>query len=68
MEKCSNKLTEVNQLLVRLHLHKNEEDLCLHKNEDVVFVTRVDGSYSLTVAMETSVWGVVVLFYGNLNN
>ena len=27
MEKCFNKLTKVNQLLVRLHLHKNEENL-----------------------------------------
>ena len=27
MEKCFNKLTEVNQLLVTLHLHENEVDL-----------------------------------------
>ena len=27
MEKCFNKLTEVNQFLVRLHLHKIGEDL-----------------------------------------
>ena len=27
MEKCFNKLTEVNQLLVTLHLHENKVDL-----------------------------------------
>ena len=27
MEKCFNKLTEINQHLVKLHLHKNEVDL-----------------------------------------
>ena len=64
MEKCFNKLTEVNKLLVMLHLHKDKENLGSLQHLGVeVFATTFDSSYSLTVAVGTSVWGVAgVLF------
>ena len=56
MEKCFNKLTEANLLLVKLHLHKNEMDLgSLQPLGWRLFAKTVDGSYSLTVAVGASV-------------
>ena len=56
MEKYCNKWTERNYLLVRLFLRKNEVVLgSLHTSRLEIFVTKVDGSYPLTVGLETFV-------------
>ena len=49
-----------------MFLRKNEVVLrSLHTSRLEIFATKVDGSYSLTVGLETFIWGLVgVLFLG----
>ena len=68
METCFNKLTEFNKHLVRLHVHEIEENLGFPTTSGVeVFAATVllllNDSYSVTVAMGTSLSSVVVVLY-----